>query len=58
MNAEKRLKKKNSYCENMYVIQRDTTDTQEKLPPPDKDEADILLSDIQEAIKKLKDQRN
>ena len=46
-----------NYCENLYASQEETKDTPEKLPPCGDDEPDILLSEVQEAIKKLKNQK-
>ena len=44
------------YCENLYASPEETKDTPEKFPSGD-DEPDILLSEVQEAIKKLKNQK-
>ena len=41
----------------MYASQEETKDTPEKFPPCGDDEPDILLSEVQEAMKKLKDQK-
>ena len=46
-----------NYHENLYSSQEETKDTPEKLPPCSDDEPDILLSEVQEAIKKLKNQK-
>ena len=45
------------YCENLYASQEETKDTSEKFLPCGDDEPDILLSEVQEAIKKLKNQK-
>ena len=45
------------YCENLYASQEETKDTPEKFLPCGDDEPDILLSEVQEAIKKLKNQK-
>ena len=42
------------YCEDLYASQEETKDTPEKFPPCGDVEPDILLSEVQEAIKKLK----
>ena len=46
-----------NYCENLYASQEETKHTPEKLPPCGDDEPDILLSEVQKAIKKLKNQK-
>ena len=46
-----------NYCENLYASQEKTKDTPETFIPCGDDEPDILLSEVQEAIKKLKNQK-
>ena len=43
-----------NYCENLYASQEETKDTPEELLPCGDDEPNILLSEVQEAIKNLK----
>ena len=43
-----------NYCKNLYASQEETKDTPENLQPCRDDEPDILLSEVQETIKKLK----
>ena len=46
-----------NYCENLCASKEETKDTPEKYPPCGDDEPDILWSEVQEAIKKLKNQK-
>ena len=46
-----------NYCGNLYASQEETKVTPEKLQSCGDDEPDILLSEVQEAIIKLKNQK-